>query len=441
MAIQFISVMLVSKYIFLMHPFEKQMHRILYTAVSFAVCLVACILFGEVTALFFLWLTIAIHAYLTDEKRRPQRMMLFLPISGICSGIFVPLLKLPELLLGIGETAQEIYAVIVYGAAAVCLLVFWFRGSNWRKQFREEMAYRHLEKWERNLLFFVGSLLFVLTSVLVAYTTVTLDNYELLLVLNNGIISVVCFIVTMTVIILILQGNKKARFQEELLQMQHNIIITMADIVENRDENTGGHIKRTAKYVEIIARTLQKQEKYKDILTKQYISDMIIAAPLHDMGKIHVPDAVLNKQDSLTEEEFAVMQEHTTAGRTLLRHAEKNLGHFSYLDIAVQMAGCHHEWWNGEGYPDGLRGEEIPLCARIMAVADVFDALVTKRCYKEAMSVEEAYSILRQESGTHFDPAVVNAFFSCTKQIESIQKELADNEAASVPCETAPVTE
>lgn len=199
--------------------------------------------------------------------------------------------------------------------------------------------------------------------------------------------------------------------------MQSGMITFMAEVVENRDDNTGGHIRRTAKYVEDIARELKRQGIYKDILTDRYMDDMVVAAPLHDIGKIHIPDSVLNKPGRLTEEEFKIMKTHTTAGEELLIHAKTELGESEYLNIAVEMAAYHHEWWNGKGYPYGISGEEIPLCARIMAVADVFDALTSKRCYKNAMPLEKAYTIIREESGTHFDPAVVEAFFAAMENI------------------------
>ena len=141
---------------------------------------------------------------------------------------------------------------------------------------------------------------------------------------------------------------------------------------------------------------------YRNILTDQYITDMIIAAPLHDIGKIHVPDYVLKKRGRLTDEEYAIMKDHTTAGKKLLIQAEKTMGKSSYLDMAIQMASSHHEWWNGRGYPEGLKGQEIPLCARIMAVADVFDAIVSQRCYKGALSIEERFAIIRPETGSPF---------------------------------------
>ena len=135
-----------------------------------------------------------------------------------------------------------------------------------------------------------------------------------------------------------------------------------------------------------------------------------------------MPDHILNKPGRLTDEEFAIMKGHAATGRKILMDAVDMTEHSTYLEYAIEMAGAHHEWWNGRGYPDGLKGEEIPLCARIMAIADVFDALVSKRVYKPGMPLEKAYSIIREESGTHFDPVCVEAFFKAQDKIEKVLK-------------------
>ena len=237
-----------------------------------------------------------------------------------------------------------------------------------------------------------------------------------------GVSSISAFVMTITIIVLIMQGNKRSFYHEKVSRMQSGMITFMAEVVENRDDNTGGHIRRTAAYVECIAKELKRQGRYSNILTDRYLSDMVVAAPLHDIGKIHIPDAVLNKPGKLTKEEFEIMKTHTTAGEELLTHAKAELGESGYLNTAVEMAAYHHEWWNGKGYPYSISGEEIPLCARIMAVADVFDALTSKRCYKSAMPLEKAYAIIREESGTHFDPAVVEAFFAVIADMEEREK-------------------
>lgn len=208
--------------------------------------------------------------------------------------------------------------------------------------------------------------------------------------------------------------------QAELItKMQDNIILAFANMVENRDVNTGEHVKHTAAYVRIIAEELARNGLFPDILTKPYIDQLVRSAPLHDVGKIKISDTLLNKPGKLTNEEFAIMKTHTTEGKKILLEAMKNINSGGYLQDAAAMAESHHERWDGQGYPEGLRGEEIPLCSRIMAVADVFDALISRRCYKEPIPFDEAVSIIDAESGSHFDPVVVRAFVSASDLIRN----------------------
>ncbi len=210
---------------------------------------------------------------------------------------------------------------------------------------------------------------------------------------------------------------------QELAQMQNALIIVLADIVESRDENTGAHVRKTARYTEIILNSLRKKGYYNDELTDQFISDVVHSAPLHDVGKIQVPDAILNKPGRLTDEEFEIMKKHTTAGHNIISQAISLVPNSGYLAEARNLAAYHHEKWNGTGYPYGLSGEDIPLSARVMAVADVFDALVSKRSYKEPFTFDEAMKIIREGSGKHFDPLVVEAFLSEEAEV----KEVANN--------------
>ena len=169
---------------------------------------------------------------------------------------------------------------------------------------------------------------------------------------------------------------------------------------------------------------LRREHVYEDQLTDAFIQDVINSAPLHDVGKIQVPDAILNKPGKLTDEEFAIMKTHTTAGSEIITSAidmvsEENSG---YLQEARNLAHYHHEKWNGTGYPDGLSGTDIPLSARIMAVADVFDALVSKRSYKDGFPFEKAMAIIKEGRGTHFDPAIVDAFEHASGEVRQIME-------------------
>lgn len=207
----------------------------------------------------------------------------------------------------------------------------------------------------------------------------------------------------------------------KMLRMERNIVLAMANMVELRDKNTGEHIKRTSFYVELIANQLYKEKAFPDILTDDYRKDVILAAPLHDVGKIKISDTVLNKPGKLTDEEFAIMKTHTSEGKRIIDMALEGITGNTYLEVARDMAAYHHEKWDGSGYMEGLKGEQIPLSARIMAVADVFDALVSKRSYKEPFPYPTAIDIIKKESGTHFDPEVVKAFLEVQ---EDVKKEL-----------------
>lgn len=205
---------------------------------------------------------------------------------------------------------------------------------------------------------------------------------------------------------------------ERMLSIQNNTIMGMATLIENRDGETGEHIRRTSMYVELLAKAAQKDGYSTSILTDRYIELTVKAAPMHDIGKIAVPDQILKKPGRLTDEEFEIMKRHAAEGGRIVREVLENIEDNEYVNIASKMAEFHHEKWNGSGYPHGCQALEIPLCARIMAIADVFDALVSKRCYKRALSLDEAFDIIRESSGTHFDPDLVRIFLTIRKSVE-----------------------
>ena len=200
-------------------------------------------------------------------------------------------------------------------------------------------------------------------------------------------------------------------------RLQNGMIIDFANMVESRDKNTGDHIKKTAYYVFRIAKELKKEGVFADVLTDEYIEKIVRSAPLHDIGKIKISDVILNKPGRLTEDEFEIMKTHTSEGYDILEHTTVNELDSEYLKEAENMAHYHHERWDGTGYPCKLKGDEIPLSARIMAVADVFDALVSKRSYKGPFTFEKAIEIIKEESGTHFDPQVTEAFLNISEDL------------------------
>ena len=223
------------------------------------------------------------------------------------------------------------------------------------------------------------------------------------------------------------QAKKIQSQNEKVISMQNNTIIGMANLVENRDVDTGEHIKRTSFYVKILAFEARKTLEYKDVLTDKYIELLIKAAPMHDIGKIVVPDAILKKPGKLTLDEFLQIQRHTVEGARIVHEVLDDNSAPEYIKMASDIALCHHEKWNGSGYPQQLANVDIPVCARIMAIADVFDALVSIRCYKESLSVDEAFKIIHTSAGTHFDPVLVECFMKLRPQIEEFLKENGDN--------------
>ena len=208
---------------------------------------------------------------------------------------------------------------------------------------------------------------------------------------------------------------------EAISRLQSGLILVLADMVESRDKCTGDHVRKTAAYVRVIVEELRKEGKYTDVLTNEYEYDVVNSAPLHDVGKIQVSDVLLNKPGKLTDDEFLTMQSHTTHGKKIIQRVDDMVGdETGFLREAENLAAYHHEKWNGKGYPNGLKGEEIPLSARIMAVADVFDALVSRRSYKEPFTIEQAFEIIRDGAGSHFDPTVVQAFLNAEEEVRKV---------------------
>ena len=226
---------------------------------------------------------------------------------------------------------------------------------------------------------------------------------------------------------LILEERVRER-TAELATTQDVTILAMASLAETRDNETGNHIRRTQHYIKVLAEELAKQPPYSEQLTAEIIELLYKSAPLHDIGKVGIPDHVLLKPGKLTDEEFMIMKGHPGLGLHAITTAEKLLGDrdTSFLRHARDIAYTHHEKWDGSGYPQRLKGEEIPLSGRLMAVADVYDALITKRVYKDAFSHEKAVEIIREGSGSHFDPAVVEAFERVVEGFREVAERFSD---------------
>lgn len=217
----------------------------------------------------------------------------------------------------------------------------------------------------------------------------------------------------------------------EVMAIQDVTIMAMASLAETRDSDTGNHIRRTQHYVKVLAQHLRKHPRFASVLDDdRYIAMLFKSAPLHDIGKVGIPDRILLKPGKLTFEEFEIMKTHTTLGRDAIQAAEEHLGmKVEFLNLAKEIAYGHQEKWDGSGYPQGAAGEAIPVGARLMAVADVYDALISRRVYKEGMPHDKAAAIIVQGRGQHFDPDIVDAFVAVQDQFIAIAQRFADTDA------------
>ncbi len=214
---------------------------------------------------------------------------------------------------------------------------------------------------------------------------------------------------------------------DEVSRIRDVTIIAMGTLAETRDNETGNHLKRTQTYIRALAFKLQEHPRFKHYLTNDIIESLYKLAPLHDIGKVGIPDYILLKQGKLTPEEYEIMKTHPTLGSDALAAAESSLPAPSkFLHIGREIAGGHHEKWDGSGYPKGLKGDAIPISARLMALADVYDALICKRVYKKAFTHEDAVAFIRDGRGSHFDPDVVDAFLDIVGEFDQIAKRFQD---------------
>jgi putative two-component system response regulator len=213
-------------------------------------------------------------------------------------------------------------------------------------------------------------------------------------------------------------ASYQADLENKVKQLSDSIAVSFAEVIECRDENTGGHVARTSKYVGMLGQNLIDRGVFSDELSPDELDMMIRAAPLHDIGKIAISDRILLKPGRLDDVEFAIMKTHAAIGAEIVEGMIAFTANLQYLKYARLIAGCHHERWDGKGYPSGIAGDTIPLCARLMSVADVYDALVDDRVYRRGMTHVEARAIILEGSATSFDPRIVESFLAIETDLE-----------------------
>jgi len=210
----------------------------------------------------------------------------------------------------------------------------------------------------------------------------------------------------------------------QLNRLQNSVIAVLADMVENRDKGTGGHIERTSIYIKILVDEMKARGVYTEEMAGWDVDKIISSARMHDLGKISITDVIVNKPGKLTEDEYEIMKSHAFEGERIIDEIIARTGEGDFLRNAKLFAGAHHERWDGKGYPRGLKGNEIPLQGRIMAIVDVYDALVSERPYKKAFTDEEAFRIIMENSGTHFDPKITEVFFEVKDLLKKTKESL-----------------
>ncbi|MBQ8800032.1 MAG: HD domain-containing protein [Lachnospiraceae bacterium] len=223
-----------------------------------------------------------------------------------------------------------------------------------------------------------------------------------------------------TTLILVAYCAMENAANSALIQYHEEVIFAFSDVIEGRDGSTGEHVKRTVEYVRLIVDALKTNGIYADELDNEYTDYLIKAAPMHAFGKIAVTDTVLQKPGRLTTDEYEIMKTHTVKGADMIKASLATLEEPGYITMAWQVARYHHERWDGSGYPEGLSGTKIPLCARVVAIADVFDAVSQERCYRGAMSLDESFAIIEQGAGTQFDPLIAKAFLRIRDKVEKV---------------------
>jgi putative two-component system response regulator len=225
-----------------------------------------------------------------------------------------------------------------------------------------------------------------------------------------------------------MEVNRRGR---ELAAIQDVTILAMASLAETRDNDTGNHIRRTQHYMRLLANHLRTHPRFARFLDERTIDMLFKSAPLHDIGKVGIPDRILLKPGRFEPHEFEIMKTHCKLGRDAIQHAEDQLGlEVEFLHHAKEIAYSHQEKWDGSGYPEGWAGDVIPISARLMAVADVYDALISRRVYKEGMPHEKAVSIIAEGRGSHFDPDIVDAFMHLAEQFRAVALEFVDSDDA-----------
>ncbi|MBQ3062012.1 MAG: HD-GYP domain-containing protein [Lachnospiraceae bacterium] len=389
---------IIKKYLFLEPDMDKSKQS-KYNIICILVIIGTYFVLGENAILVTLVLS-ALSISLGRKNKRVSGFFLIFPMMGYTNGFMVPIVVLPSLLFEFTQFQEKIYSLAIYAVIILGLLLFYFKGKNWRRRFEKEREKRFMHKWERVFLCIVGLLL-----IAYSYTMSTVPSKEIAdtqiiahMKVDKIITGIVVFVITLTVIMLIAQGNKRHYYYEQsrlrsekIEKMSKQMVLALANTIDAKDSYTNGHSTRVAKYSVMIA----KQLGYDG----EKLEQLEYAAMLHDIGKIGVPREIINKPSRLTDEEYEIIKTHPGIGASILKEISE------IPDIAIG-ARWHHERYDGKGYPDKLTGDSIPQLARIIGVADAYDAMTSKRSYRDVLAQDIVRSEIKKGKGTQFDPVV-----------------------------------
>ncbi len=420
----YVTLIIIEKYIFLEPQMEERKQKIFY-AITMPIVIICCI-FSEFAGQAVMVVSIVINVVLGRKKRKALGVLTAIWAMGIMNGIFNPIIVSPTVFLKMDETATKIYQLILYVVIYVGMILFYFLGKDWRNRFNVDMKHRHLYKWEYALLVGVGTMMMVYSysmfampemidvgildkisevdretvSFIIEYTNVLADDMASYFLL----VTIISFILSITVVILVLQGNKRSYYQKQAIdaeiaekerveRMSLQMVRTLANTIDAKDSYTNGHSTRVAKYSVMIAKRMGYEGEKLALL--EY------SALLHDIGKIGIPNEIINKPSRLTDKEYEVIKTHPGIGGKILQEISE------IPDIAIG-AYYHHERFDGRGYPDKLVGLDIPEIARIIGVADAYDAMTSNRSYRDLLPQEIARVEIEKGKGTQFDPDIAD---------------------------------
>lgn len=399
--VQYIAIFFIQRYVFLEKGLEKEKQKLFYI-VTLIMGIIICTFVGPDGASIFTMLACGLNSFISRSRKKLLGLFSVIPIIGIMDGIVVPILILPDSIISFDKDVLVIYQTTVYIITGILLFLFYKFGKEWRKNFELEIRHRYVQKWEKILLYIVGCLMTVFSVFMtrsVEMIGVIFGNDVArdiaLSMIAEGTMS---FVLTLTTIILIMQGNKRSYYadvaekrRQSMEKISLQMVQALANTIDAKDSYTNGHSTRVAEYSVMLARRMN--------YTGEKLEHLYYAALLHDIGKIGVPREIINKPSKLTDEEYAIIKSHPQIGSDILKEITE------IPDIAIG-ARYHHERYDGKGYPDGLCGEDIPELARIIGVADAYDAMTSKRSYRDVLAQEIVREEIEKGKGTQFDSKI-----------------------------------